>query len=180
MTQTADTLWHPLPACANDRLRRWLLDRGSLTRRIQMRCENFRLDMLSQRRAAAWRDERAIIGLRAGAQCVEREVSLNCGHQPLVFAHSVVAPRALRGVWRMVSALGGRPLGAALFADPRIKRFPLRFRLLNNRHALYMRARGLLDEPPVSLWARRSLFVLCGSPLLVTEVFLPAILALAP
>ena len=37
-----------------------------------------------------------------------------------------------------------------------------------------------IQEPPVSLWARRSLFVLCGSPLLVTEVFLPAILTLAP
>jgi chorismate--pyruvate lyase len=175
-----DPLWHPLPACGDFRLRRWLLDRGSLTRRIQVRCANFRLDVLAQRIALAQPDERAAIRLHAGAQCIEREVSLNCGSQPLVFAHSVVAPHALKGPWHMLSGLGARPLGAALFADPRIQRHPLCFRQLNGRHALYRRASRLLDEAPAALWARRSLFVLCGAPLLVTEVFLPAILTLAP
>jgi len=172
--------WHPLPACGDARLRRWLLDRGSLTRRIQERCENFRLDVLSQRIAPARSDERAAIGLHASAQCLEREVSLNCGPQPLVFAHSVVAPRALKGPWQMLSGMGARPLGAALFADPRIQRRPLRFRQLNGRHVLHERACRLLGAQPAALWARRSLFILCGAPLLVTEVFLPAILALAP
>ncbi len=175
-----DTLWHPQPVCGDARLRRWLLDRGSLTRRIQLRCESFRLDMLSQGIAAVHRDEHAAIGLRRGARCVVREVSLNCGHLPLVFAHSVVAPRALRGAWRMLSGLGTRPLGAALFADPRIRRYPLRYYSLNRRHALHKRACRLLDESPALLWARRSLFVRRGAPLLVTEVFLPAILGLAP
>ena len=180
MKKTTDNLWHPRPVCGDARLRRWLLDRGSLTGRIQLRCKNFRLDVLSQRLATVRRDESMVIGLRAGEHGMVREISLNCGRQPLVFAHSVVAPQALNGAWRMLSGLGRRPLGAALFADPRISRFPLRFCQINNRHALYTRARRLLDEPPVSLWARRSLFVFCGSPLLVTEVFLPAILMLAP
>jgi chorismate--pyruvate lyase len=174
-----ETLWHPLPVCGDARLRRWLLDRSSLTRRIQSRCTHFRLDVLSQRVAVAQRDELAVIGLREGACCVERDVSLNCGPLPLVYAHSVIAPGALKGAWRMLSGLGARPLGAALFADPRITRHPLRFRQLNRRHALYVRACGLIAEAPATLWARRSLFVLAGSPLLVTEVFLPAILTLA-
>ncbi len=178
--RTVDTLWHPQPVCGDARLRQWLLDRGSLTRRIQIRCDSFRLDVLSQCAATVHRDERAAIGLRARARCVVREVSLNCGRLPLVFAHSVAAPRTVRGAWRMLSGLGARPLGAALFADPRITRYPLRFCQLNRRHALHQRACGLLDESPAVLWARRSLFVLCGSPLLVTEVFLPAILGLAP
>src|SRR5579862_3065062 len=111
--QSTDTLWHPFPMCGDARLRRWLLDRGSLTRRIQLRCERFRLDVLSQQYAMVRHDERAAIGWHAGAQCLQREVSLNCGPQPLVFAHSVVAPRALRGAWYMLSGLGARPLGAA-------------------------------------------------------------------
>jgi chorismate--pyruvate lyase len=172
--------WQPWPACGDVRLRRWLLDRGSLTRRIQVRCDDFRLDVLAQRLATVRVDERAALGVGAGAQCVEREVSLNCGVRPLVFAHSVVAPRMLKGPWHLLKGLGGRPLGAALFADPRIRRHPLRFRQLNRRHMLYARARPLFDDEPATLWARRSLFVLCGAPLLVTEVFLPAILALAP
>ena len=36
----------------------------------------------------------------------------------------------------------------------------------------------LLARPPAYLWARRSLFVMRGSCLLVTEVFLPSILGL--
>ena len=178
--RTQHHLWQPLPACSDAGLRRWLLDRGSLTRRIQDRCADFRLDVLVQHRATVQLDERMALGLHARAQCLEREVSLNCGLRPLVFAHSVVGPRSLKGPWHMLSALGARPLGAALFADPRIRRHPLCFRQLNARHALHQRACRLLDEQPGALWARRSLFVLSGAPLLVTEVFLPAILALAP
>jgi len=175
-----DTLWQPFPLCAEPRLRHWLLNRGSLTRRIQRLCDRFQVELLSQRAAAADRDECAIIGLRRGVRCVVREVSLNCGHQPVVFAHSVVRTRALRGPWRMLATLGTRPLGAALFANPCVKRYPLHFRQINRRHKLYRSACELLERSPACLWARRSLFVLDGSRLLVTEVFLPAILELAP
>lgn len=175
-----DALWQEFPVGADARLRRWLLDRGSLTRRIQQRCSRFQLEVLSQRMAAINRDEFAVIGVRHGERCVVREVSLSCALQPVVFAHSVVAPGARRGAWRMLATLGVRPLGAALFADPRIERFPLRFRWVNSRHELYSNAVDLAGHPSPGFWARRSLFELHGSRLLVTEVFLPAILALAP
>lgn len=178
--QSHDRLWQPFPVGADARLRRWLLDRGSLTRRIQDRCSRFELKMLSQRVAAIDRDELSIMGMRRGESGVVREVSLGCGGQPAVFAHSVAALRARRGAWRMLATLGVRPLGAALFADPRVERFPLRFRLLNSQHELYDSAIQLAGHRPAGLWARRSLFELRGSRLLVTEVFLPAILALAP
>lgn len=178
--QSHDALWQPFPAGAAAPLRRWLLDRGSLTRRIEQRCSRFQLEVLSQRLAAIDRDELAVIGVRHGVRCVVREVSLNCTQQPVVFAHSVVEVHARRGAWRMLASLGVRPLGAALFADPRIERFPLRFCRINRRHELYERACKLIARPPAGLWARRSLFELHGSRLLVTEVFLPAILDLAP
>lgn len=175
-----DMLWQPLPLCADLRLRRWLRDRSSLTRRIQERCERFHLEVLAQHTAAADRDERALVGARPGARCLVREVTLNCQDRPVVYAHSVVDPHALRGAWRMLMTLGSRPLGAVLFADPRVERYPMRFRSLNARHELYRRASAMLAQPPSHLWARRSLFVLRRSRLLVTEVFLPAILGLAP
>ena len=179
-TSKVDTRWQPRPVCADVRLRQWLLGRGSLTQRLQRRCDRFSVKVLSQGVAAAGRDERMVIGVRGNARCVTREVALKCARQPVVFAHSVTAPRALRGPWRMLATLGARPLGAALFADPRIQRRPLRFRQLNPRHELFRRACESLDRPPASLWARRSLFVRRGARLLVTEVFLPAVLELAP
>src|SRR5690349_24808709 len=101
--KTQHPSWQPLPACSDAVLRRWLLDRGSLTRRIQDRCATFRLDVLVQHMAPVQPDEQAALGLHVGAQCLEREVSLNCGPLPLVFAHSVVAPRSLKGPWHMLS-----------------------------------------------------------------------------
>lgn len=161
-------------------MRRWLIDHGSLTARIERRCDRFGVRLLRQSFAAPAPDERRMIGLRGGMRCVVREVTLDGDGRSVVFAHSVLVHRALRGPWRMVAGLGRRPLGAALFADPRIERHPLHFRRLQCGNALYRRACDLVDRPPAALWARRSLFVLRGARLLVTEVFLPAILDLAP
>lgn len=124
------------------------------------------------------RDESFLLARAGGRLALVREVYLLCRRTPLVFAHSVFDPRALRGAWRRVARLGSRPLGAALFADPRIKRHPLRRKKLNRTHELHQRACAALRSKPTHLWARRSLFTLHNSPILVTEVFLPGILKL--
>ncbi len=160
-------------------MRRWLTDRGSLTARIEQRCDHFGVRLLRQSFSAPAPDERRMIGLRGGMRCMVREVTLDCGGRSLVFAHSVLARRTLCGPWRMVAGLGRRPLGAALFADPRIERHPLHFRRLQCHDLLYRRVSGLLDRPSAVLWARRSLFVSRGALLLVTEVFLPTLSDLA-
>jgi chorismate--pyruvate lyase len=178
--KSSDTLWQSLPLGADAQLRRWLLDRGSLTRRVQSRVHRFHVELLGLTRKPATRDEYRLIESAARNRCAVREVSLHGDGMAVVFAHSVAARRALKGPWRLLLALGVRPLGAALFADPRVMRQPLRYRRLRSGHALYTRACSVLETPPPHLWARRSLFVFRGSRLLVTEVFLPAILALAP
>ncbi len=177
-TPVHDLYWQPLPLFADRHLHRWLIDRGSLTARIQARCDEFRVHVLSQRLARPESDEYRVIGVRADRHCLVREITLNCGNTPVVFAHSIVDPRALNGPWLMLADLGSRPLGAVLFADHCVRRFALRFCKLGAHHALYRRASTLLDDPPAVLWARRSLFVRKRSRLLVTEVFLPAIQAL--
>jgi chorismate--pyruvate lyase len=178
--KTPDTMWRRRPIGADARLRRWLLDRGSLTRRIQTRSRQFRVELLGLTRAPANRDERALIDATAHTSCAVRDVVLRSDSVAVVFAHSVAARRALKGPWRLLMALGTRPLGAALFADPRVSRQPLHFRQIRRGHELYRRVCGPLAIAPASLWARRSLFLFRGSRLLVTEVFLPAILTLAP
>ncbi|MFN3594217.1 MAG: chorismate--pyruvate lyase family protein, partial [Thiobacillaceae bacterium] len=107
-----------------------------------------------------------------------REVMLLCDEHPLVFAHSVIPRAGLAGPWRSLSRLGNRPLGEALFADPRIVRHPLQYRRLDRRHPLYHSAVRHLSVRPSWLWARRSVFCRDGYPILVTEVFLPEVLQL--
>ena len=179
MLSTArDRGWPRRPAAAGSLLP-WLTDRGSLTDRIRMRCAHFNVRLLFQGPRRATRDERSAIGVR-GSLVLVREVCHDCGGVPVVFAHSVARLRDLRGPWRVIARLGPQPLGAALFADPRVRRRPLSYRRLTTHDELHARACAALQARPRVLWARRSLFTLHNSPILVTEVFLPGILKLAP
>ena len=107
-----------------------------------------------------------------------REIFLMCGDTPVVFAHTVLDPHDLRGAWRSVAKLGTRPLGAALFADARVRRYALHYRKIGRHQELHRRLQSVVRDVPPALSARRSLFRLHNSPILVTEVFLPEILRL--
>lgn len=158
----------------------WLCDGGSLTARIRARCERFSVQVLRQRLQPPLVDERAPLGIAARENAWIREVLLVANGVPQVFAHSVLARAQARGPWRMFARMGNRPLGAALFADPRIAREPLRFRRLDARHPLHraaVQAAGLEAAAVPYLWARRSVFRRNGRALLVCEVFLPDVFA---
>lgn len=158
--------------------RHWLADHGSLTRRLQQRCPSFAVQRLWQGIARPQRDEYIELGLAPGRLAVVREVLLKCADRPAVFAHSVVKLEGLRGPWVGLGKLGNQSLGAALFANPKVQRQPLAFQRLDARHPLYRAAAAHIDAAPRTLWARRSHFELAGSPILVTEVFLPEVLCL--
>lgn len=176
-----DTRWKPRPALAGapGYLHPWLADPGSLTARIVARCKAFRVHVLGERRARPFVDERLLIGLSAGRHAWTREVLLYADDEPVVFAHSVLAPQDLTGAWHMAQAIGARPLGAALFADPGICRGPLQCARLTLAHPLHRHAAAAVGPLPAPLWARRSRFCRRDRPLLVTEVFLPGIARLA-
>lgn len=169
--------WQP-HLISNTPYRHWLQVRGSLTHALMHRCPAFNVVRLSQRGEAAHLDEEDVMGLSHRRLAMIREVLLRCGEKPLVFAHSVIPLAGLQGPWVGLSGLGNRPLGAALFSDPRIQRHPLEFRRLDRRHLLYRKAAIYLDAVPRTLWGRRSRFTLQGHSILVTEVFLPETLSL--
>lgn len=162
----------------NIRLRRWLSASGSLTAHIRHAGHDFRVRRLCQHRMDALPEENAVLARRHGA--LVREVLLMEGDVPLVFAHSVVCGGDTRGAWQALRGLGSQPLAGLLYADARITRLGMRYRLVTARDALGCRVRHALPQVRFPLWARRSVFRRHGKPLLVTEVFLPAIAALAP
>lgn len=156
----------------------WLRDHGSLTLRIQQRCERFAVQGVRSGLARIAFDESALLGIAPHRFAWSREVFLYADDQPVVFAHSACASKHLRGAWANVRDLGNKPLGALLFAHPLVERMPLHYKALPPHHPLYRSAAAVLGHAPRRLWARRSLFCLRGAPLLVTEVFLPEILKL--
>jgi chorismate--pyruvate lyase len=121
----------------------------------------------------------------------EREVLLRCDGRPVVFAHTVVPMSATADDWPLFSALGERSLGSTLFYDPAVTRGKLEFARIRRGHPLMQRACAALGldvggagsggpglEEPV-LYARRCLYRRHRGSLLVTEVFLPSVLALS-
>ena len=173
--------WRAANAAIPHPWRGWLRGRGSLTARIQAYCRNdFAVFPLRQERARMSRDEQQLLESHLPVAWV-REVVLLADGIAVVFARSVLLPRA-RTAWPLFFRAGKRPLGALLFDDPAVCRGPLEAARIDPRHSLWRLAtrHGVLSGAltplvPPALWARRSLFWREGQPLLVQELFLPAI-----
>lgn len=165
------------PVYASQRaLHPWLTERGSLTAKLIGSHPRFRVKLLEQGTAMPHHDELQALALPKRIQALAREVLLMSGEVALVYAHSVVPRPALRSGFRRLNRQGSRSLGATLFANPRIRRGPLVFAQIDQRHPLWRSANAAVGELPSRLWARRSCFMLGMARLLVTEVFLPAVL----
>ena len=160
-------------------LRDWLTSGGSLTARLVARSTAFRVQRLHQRRAMCLADEAGVLGLARAAQVLEREVLLRCDDAPVVFAHTVVPLSASASDWPLFGGLGERSLGSTLFYDPQVARGELEFARIRAGHPLMQRARAALGaDGDTVFYARRCLYRRHRGVLLVTEVFLPPVLAL--
>ncbi len=171
---TQPDAWRQIPPTG--KMRAWLTDRGSLTARLISHGCQFNLLRISQQLIRPHYDERRVLALRAGELAVVREVILRDGDTPLIFAHSAVNPRDLYGAWRGLSRLGARPLADMLFHDPTVTRMPMEYKRLRSPHLFLAPVNKSLGPITGECWARRSVFLRDGRPLLVTEVFLSGIL----
>lgn len=159
-------------------LRHWLTHGGSLTQRLQSRSREFSVRPSQHLHAKPQVDEARLLGLSYRQHALLREVYLYCNNEPVVFAHSVLPIHSLRGEWMQLGCLGSQSLGTALFTNPKVTRTRLEFKKLSRQHVLYQRAVTVLTVKPQALWARRSIFRLRRSAIMVTEVFLPQVLKL--
>lgn len=159
-----------MPANLSD----WLLDRASLTLRLQQLCPmGFRVQVLSQVRDTPRLDEVRVLGMQPREMAIVRQVWLLCGRTPWVYARTVIPVTSLRGKLQRLASLGTRPLGGVLFADPGMHRGIVELAELLPGHAVFTAATGHIRQRPAAIWGRRSVFRLSGKPLLVSEIFLP-------
>lgn len=159
-----------------DQMACWLFDPASLTARLLAACSGqFRVQVLAQTWRHPLHNESRRLGMRYKRTALIREVLLYCDDTPWVFARTVIPKSTLTGRRKYLAHLGSRPLGAILFADPRMKRDDFEVARLSAGQHLYEKAVEVLAPPPISIWGRRSVFYLQGKPLLVNEIFLPTI-----
>jgi len=158
--------WHPI---RTRRLppwvRSWLLERDSLSRRLEQACPGeFEVVVRCQRLARPQPHEVRTLDLRRGSYAMIREVTLTCDGRPCVHARSVVPLATLGPIRLRFRRLDARPLGNLLFSLPH-----------THRGAVEIARIRLPEYGRESLWARRSLFRIGNAPLLVIEAFLPAL-----
>lgn len=165
----------PLPPS----LAAWILEPASLTARLKLHCQQFRVQVLNQQLSALPAFLQPLLPDTATAQL--REVILWCNELPCVYAQSWLPAQTIQTL-RPLADLGERPLGDYIFQQPGLKRgvietaqlhLPLSaWQLSSAEPAL---SASLLTTP---CHARRSVFTLQGLPLLVAEAFLPALMQL--
>ena len=154
--------------------RDWLLDRSSLTLRLQHACEGqFSVEVVSQCMEPPMLSEARALGRPPQELALVRQVRLRCDGEPWVFARTIIPLPSLRRGLRQLALLGNRPLGAVLFADPTMRRSAVEVARIARGKRLYRRALGEAAPQHGEIWGRRSLFTLRGQPLLVSEFFLP-------
>ena len=156
----------------------WLLDNSSLTKKlIEKSRGDFRIDVLQQSVRAVSFCERKALQMPQRQWAVIREVVL-CGNDvPWVYARTVIPLSTLRGSLRRLYYLGNQSLGEQLFTDTSMFREPVEIALLSAHYFSQTVLKQLQQTIPVvtSTWGRRSVFRLSDKPLLVSEIFLPAL-----
>lgn len=151
-------------------VRCWLLDDGSLTQHLINTGRRFSVERRRQGWESPSLDERQLLGMELRERAMVRQVVLRLDGDPVVYARSVFAARALEGPLLRLRNLANQSLGAFLFSRPDMRRSPFELTQLAGNDA-YLPMDLHQEEPP---WARRSCFVVAGKVLLVSEVFLNA------
>lgn len=161
-----------LPASLFD----WLVDTGSLTARLKPYCQTFTVEILIEGNYPLSDDEKTKLNLTENIGFV-REVLLKLDGIPWVFARSVMPLNALTAPGGELEKLGERSLGTVLFSAPDMQRSEIEIAEFDAHSSVYELASQLTSLPTMSLFGRRSCFLLAGKSLLVSEVFLPDALA---
>ncbi|MBS0358722.1 MAG: chorismate lyase [Proteobacteria bacterium] len=178
-TKPVFSRWYPkgvLDSLIPPLLKPLLLYAGSMTHHMESICHSVKIDAHIEHHGFACRDERQLLDLPYRQMVWVREITMVCDGEPWLFGRTVIPQKTLVGYWKRLTRLRSIPLGAVLFRDPNIVRGEYEIAQLDKHHFLYNKSRRYLENDKDYLWARRSQFYLDENPLLLSEVFLPAMI----
>jgi chorismate--pyruvate lyase len=154
-------------------VRSWLIGKGLLTLRLKAICgERFSLRLVDQWSGLLSDAHRAALPATDGAGLF-RDVEMCHGESVWVYEQTVM-PDSTLCAHPWLAELGDAALGETLSDLPWVERSPYEFAWLPGGHSVTARALRDAEIQPAGLWARRSRVWLRKAPLLVLELFLPA------
>ncbi len=160
-------------AAVDAHLRPWLIGKGLLTLRMKAACgERFALRLVDQWTGLLSAAHRS--ALRASDNAgLFRDVELCCGEQVWVFEQSIM-PDSTLCAHPWLAELGDAGLSETLGELSGVERSSYEYAWLPVSEPVTARALRDAEVKPAGLWARRSRVSMRGAPLLVQELFLPA------
>lgn len=175
----SEAIWTPrsrlLRAHVPSAILDWLLDKASLTKRVQTACHGrFSVRVLSQGWMRPMLNEALALGIDPGRTALVRQVELLCDNTPWICARTIIPRTTLTGPLRKLAHLQSRSLGATLFASPTMQRGEVEITKISTTSKTHQLISQRGAKLPESLWGRRSVFRVYDKPLLVCEFFLPA------
>ncbi len=159
---------------AHDVLYRWLREAGSLTKRAKQICEQVQVEVITSGWQKISRYEANLIRTDERKKAFIREIFMVCDGQPWWYTRTIAPRTALTGPLQQLPYLRGKPLADLLFSSSRIRRQALEIAPISAEHYEYKYLARHLTNNSDSLWGRRSRIFCADQPLLLTEIFLPA------
>ena len=166
--QEAQSIQHCSP-----KVRSWLLDESSLTKKLEQQCTTFHVEVRQQVTTCAEATPLSHHFI-TDQQVFVREVFLHCDQEPHVFAQTEIPSHTLTENQQTLAHLGSDSLGRLLFQHQSLIRGTIEIAEFQPGSLIHQLCQKMGQYCDHSLWARRSLFYIENKPLLVSEVFLPA------
>jgi chorismate lyase len=131
-------------ACVEPRLRQWLIGQGLLTARLRgVGGVDFRVRLREQYSGLLDITTREDLGT-ADSAALFREVSLEVGGAPWVYAQSII-PDSTLSLFPWLAELGDAPLGETISSMAGLTRQPYEFAAMPATHALGVRVLALIS-----------------------------------
>ena len=153
----------------------WLTTKQSLTTKIKMLCPQMQVVVLSEQFERPLVDESRALGLDFDEKAWVRCVLLRCADKHWVYARTVIPHFNSDNPWHNLKDLGDKPLGEILFTQTNLQRSDFEFCAQPLQDWPYLLENSHYANGKLRSFARRSQFSKQHAPLLLTEVFLPAI-----
>ncbi len=154
----------------------WTYESGSLTRRLRdFYGDAVSVKILFHRWETPFLSERRLLTQPENRYCLIREVLLHAAGKPLILARTIIPEQTITGAHRNLSHLGNRPLGEVIFSYPKLERLEMDVTLIAqntwSQNAINL---AKINQP---IWGRRTVYAIARRSLLVSEFFLPDVLA---
>src|SRR5271165_646095 len=176
-TQAGSVEWLPAErfgqATVDAHVRPWLIGKGLLTQRLKAVCgERFVLRLVDQWTGLLDGAHKSVLRTEDNAGLF-RDVEMFHGEVVWVFAQTIM-PDSTLCAHPWLAELGDSPLGETLSGLSGVERSSYEYAWLPGADAVTVRALRDAQLKPAGLWARRSRVAVRGAPLLIQELFLPA------